>query len=599
MSRRDEYVKRQTAILTLAGLPEAGKTTLINKLLNNNIGEDISRPKPSTGVVTSTMVVNLKEDITTIPAQYDGNYNKNQWSKVNHFESLQNDLGFAKVKNEVNKLEQRQSSTVNNGIHSTPSALESHSSASTVAATSNPVIATPFEMNKESVDAIVNCFDFKKFSDVKVNGSIYIRDVGGQLAFSESLPLLIHESSVLIFVCDACCSIDLNHRILYRSNDGKIVENYCSIKSTKTALLQCLASIHSLKLTYQGREECKPCVFIVPTHLDILNFDTDNIKELKTALIKISRNVSKKAKSIMKNMLNKDEIKFVEKKLSSVVFNILIKDDSVGHCDISAICNKFQNKPKFKKQLVDLNSYLFTEVSTILRNNIFHEYFKSKTSQVFKYFIRYLHPFDSEITEKNFEGLFIPILSFENQIDTIIEDFKDKIEHHIYYIDYDKPITVDNLRKEITKHIKQNYEASHSNFSLQIKVSEVLFSLHLSTLQDKGVVKLSDLKNWARQHMGIDGISSILHKLHSQVGVIQWYDEYYLKEWVFTNPTFLFNTVTEIIVKTFSEYPINTMSSKSGPQYGLFNDVELKNCLAQYLQQYHDNISHEDLLEFF
>ncbi len=599
MSRLDECIERQTAILTLAGLPEAGKSTLTNKLLNNNIGEDISRPKPSTGVVTSTMVVNMKEDITTIPAQYEGNYNKYEWSEVNHCESLQNDLGFAKVINEVNKLEQQHSSTVNNGIHSSPSALEIHSSASTVAVTSNSDIARPFEMNKESVDTILNRFDITKFSDVKVNGSIYIRDVGGQLTFTESLPLLIHESSVLIFVCDACCSIDLNHRILYRSNDGKIVENYCSVKSTKTALLQCLASIHSLKLTYQGREEFKPCVFIVPTHLDILEVNTGKIDEIKTALKKISSNVSKKAKSIMDNLLNEDEISFVEKKLNNVVFNISIENDLLHPCDISTIYNEFHNKPDFQKELYDLNKYLFIEVSKILQINIFNDYFKSKASQVFKYFVRYLYPFDFEITEENFDGLFIPKHSFINQIDTIIEGFSDKIEHHKHEINYDEPRTVDNLRKKITKLIKQKYETSHSNFSLQIKVSEVLFSLHLATLQDKGVVKLSDLKNWARQHMGIDGISSILHKLHSQVGVIQWYDEDYLKEWVFTNPTFLFNTVTEIIVKTFSEYPIDTMSSKSGPQYGLFKDVELKNCLAQYLQQYHDNISHEDLLEFF
>ncbi len=596
MSRRDEYVERQTAILTLAGLPEAGKTTLINNLLNYYIGEDLSCPKPSTGVVTSTMVVNFNKDITMTPAQYDSNHNTYRWEKVSHLESLKNDLRL--VKNNVNELEQQHSSsTVNNGIHSSPSALESHSSTSTVAVTSNPDTAIPLEMKKESVDALLNRFDITEFSDVKVKGSIYIRDVGGQLAFTESLPLLIHESSILIFVCDACCSIDLNHRILYRSNDEKIVENYCSVKSTKTALLQCLASIHSLKLTYQGREECKPCVFIVPTHLDILNVNTKNIDKIKAELIKISRNVSKEANSIMDNLLNEDEISFVRKKLSSVVFNITIENDLVHPCDISAICNEFHNKPDFQKQLNDLNKYLFIEVSKCLQINIFDNYFKSKASQVFKYFVRYLHPFDSEITKKNFEGLFIPKFSFRKQINTIIKDFEDKIEHHIHEINYDEPRTVDNLRKDITKLIKQKYEASHSNFSLLIRVSEVLFSVHLSTLQNKDVVRLSDLKNWARQHMGIDGISSILHKLHSQVGVIQWYDEDYLKEWVFTKPTFLFKIVTEIIVTTFSEYPINTMSSKSGPQYGLFKDVELKIILQRCFGQ-DGGLSYQDLIKF-
>ena len=391
MSRRDEYVERQTAILTLAGLPEAGKTTLINNLLNYYIGEDLSCPKPSTGVVTSTMVVNFNKDITMTPAQYDSNHNTYRWEKVSHLESLKNDLRL--VKNNVNELEQQHSSsTVNNGIHSSPSALESHSSTSTVAGTSNPDTVIPLEMKKESVDALLNRFDITEFSDVKVNGSMYIRDVGGQLAFTESLPLLIHESSVLIFVCDACCSIDLNHRILYRSNDGKIVENYCSIKSTKTALLQCLASIHSLKLTYQGREECKPCVFIVPTHLDILNVDTKNIDQIKAALIEISENVSKKVNFKIKKLLNKDEISFVRQKLRNVVFNISIENDLVHPCDISAICNEFHNKPDFQKQLNDLNNALFIEVTKILKITFLKIILKAKHHKCSNIlFVIYIH----------------------------------------------------------------------------------------------------------------------------------------------------------------------------------------------------------------
>ena len=100
---------------------------------------------------------------------------------------------------------------------------------------------------------------------------------------------------------------------------------------------------------------------------------------------------------------------------------------------------------------------------------------------------------------------------------------------------------------------KVNSLVSHrEEFAIEYPITYLLFCLDLQNVK-KTILSLDEFKALAARH-GIVGeeVFSLLYFLHLRVGVVRYFDVDGLRDIVVLEPQVLFNTVTALIVKTFS-----------------------------------------------
>ena len=123
-------------------------------------------------------------------------------------------------------------------------------------------------------------------------------------------------------------------------------------------------------------------------------------------------------------------------------------------------------------------------------------------------------------------------------------------------------------------------------------IKYVLFALDLMK-QDRDVLTLKECEELA-QKFKIDNTSSLLNFFHFNVGTLLWFDTEQLRNWVFKNPQFLFNKITEIILKTFVDPSLGNMAAKiEAQQHGIFEAEELESMLSKC------EIEKKEFLHFF
>ncbi len=597
ISKLDESIERYGGILTLAGLPEAGKTTLIRRFFNSD--EDIALPKESTGICENIIVVDLDKNIETTGAFTIDD----EWISVENFgESIvksmgpdnEENSGLTQEESQAALTEQISIATDTDGGHfsqytvddiPTTTALPSSRKVSGPASNqqNNSIIQPAMNRSvKNNVKNLVYDFKIDNLVDLASKSSLFIRDVGGQLEFKEALPLLNHGASIFVFVFDGCVSVELNHRIYYRYKENgkfRLINNYCSQTSTKEAFLQFLQSVQSIKHTKQNKsKKMKPYIFAVATHLDIFQKvkSTEECKEkiieIKTKLIEISHDISNRTVKLsndLKENMTKRDFDDVWEMLSNTV--LTISNNLIEQCNLSDLKEKIVTK-EYKEELDDINKCISREVNKVLHIDELNV-FDTKAFQIIQYFCKYFMPFDKDETIKNFSGL----LNFQStirDIEDISHKWKGDIIIKVREVNYEKD-GIGTLKKEISKIIKGN-----SEFRFPLKIKEALFSFHLLKQANRGVITLAECETWAKECLCINDISGLLTKLHSQVGIIQWHNVDKLKKWIFTDPTYLFKTISKIIIQTFEEHPIDQKSNKKDPeQFGLFTEEKLKELL--------------------
>ncbi len=613
ISKLDESIERYGGILTLAGLPEAGKTTLIRQFFSSD--EDVTLPKESTGICENIIVVDLDKNIETTGAFT----NDDKWISVENFgESIvksmgpdnEENFGLTQDESQAALTEPTSIAADTDGGHFSqytvddiPTTTSLPSSRKTLGPASNQqsnslVQPAMNKLVKKNVKNLVRDFKIESLVDLASKSSLFIRDVGGQLEFKEALPLLNHGASIFVFVFDGCVSIELNHRIFYRYKEkGKfrLINNYCSQTSTKEAFLQFLNSVQSIKHTKQNKsKKMKPHVFAVATHLDIFQkVESTECKkkiiEIKTKLIEISHDISNRTVKIsdeLKENMTERDFDDVMEMLSNTV--LTISNNKIEQCNLSDLKEKIVTK-EYKEELDDINEFICQEVNKVLRIDKLNV-FDTKAFQIMQYFCKYFMPFKEDKTRKNFSGL----LNFKsrarpiNEMEETLCEWKGDIKIEVLGVNYEKD-GIGTLKKNISRIIKGN-----SEFRFPLKIKEALFSFHLLKQANKCVITLADCESLAKD-LCINDISGLLTKLHSQVGIIQWHNVDKLKKWIFTDPTYLFKTISKIIIQTFEEHPIDRKSNKKDPeQFGLFTKEKLTEWLPPIILR-----QGCDLIEFF
>ena len=260
----NQQIQRNMANIILKGLPEAGKSTLLNRLLKRPFRKSYF----STGISDGVVVVDIQPTSTLIPAIANDN---SSWNVIDFDASMYSQLEDSKQFLPCAK--EKPNNTRSYLVHSVSSTSE-----------------VP-----DNIKKVLSAHNIKSIKDLKVKNSLYIRDTGGQVEFQESLTLLIYGPSIFIFVLRTDIDIHKKNIIQYRAPSGKIINRYQSSISTVDALVQFLTSVSAIEITKEGvfqeggdYQSHEPVVFIVGTHIDQLKSKADFvIAEINKSLDKI------------------------------------------------------------------------------------------------------------------------------------------------------------------------------------------------------------------------------------------------------------------------------------------------------------------------
>ena len=264
---QNQQIERKMANIILKGLPEAGKSTLLNRLLKRPFQHSSS----STGLSDGIVVVDIKPTSTLTSAATASD--NSSWDVTDFDTSMYSQL--------------------EDGKQFLPSAANTTSDSLRYEVIS---VSRTVEIS-EHIKKVLGVHDIKTIEDLSLKNSLYIRDTGGQVEFQESLTLLLHGPSIFIFVLRVDIEIYKKTIIRYRSPSGEIVNEYESSISTVDALVQFLTSVSAIDTTEEGvfqeggvYKSHEPVVFIVGTHMDLLKSSAGSvIAEMNESLDKIIR----------------------------------------------------------------------------------------------------------------------------------------------------------------------------------------------------------------------------------------------------------------------------------------------------------------------
>ena len=321
MNEGKEVISRITATINLAGLPESGKTTLIDRML----GRPIHKENLSTGVCESTIMVDINPSSTVSTVGLNSQSENFIWKETDCDTSFLSQFCGSKKRTSTD-------STTNSSGSSDSSQNDSDLS--------------------DKIMAILDKCGIESIEDLKTKGSLYIRDVGGQIEFQESLSLLIYGPSIYLFVFNACIDINKKQIITYRVKKDEVndeVKGYQSSISTKDALLQCLASVKALKITENSKtkENVNPRVFIVGTHMDLLS---------QSDIIPATETINKQLDEIIDASKCKD---FVQYKKKEKVEGMI----AVEKCEVMFTVDNGSKNDEGVKNLCDRINTLFIKNS--------------------------------------------------------------------------------------------------------------------------------------------------------------------------------------------------------------------------------------------
>ena len=259
------------ANIILKGLPEAGKSSLLNRLLNKPF-----QHTSSTGLSEGIVVVDIQPTSTLTSATASDN--NSSWEIIDFDMSMCSQLDHFKQ-----FLPSAEEESVEEDLTSNTTLTYEKYSVSSISEV------------PDNIEKVLSAYNIKNIEDLKNKNSLYIRDTGGQVEFQESLTLLIHGPSIFIFVLRTDVDLLKKTIIRYRSPSGDIINQYQSSISSKDALVQFLTSVCAIETTEEGvfqkggvYEAHEPVVFIVGTHIDQLGARADSvIAEMNKSLDRI------------------------------------------------------------------------------------------------------------------------------------------------------------------------------------------------------------------------------------------------------------------------------------------------------------------------
>ena len=125
--------------------------------------------------------------------------------------------------------------------------------------------------------------------------SLYLTNTGGQIEFQEHIPLLVCGPSIFFVTFPLHYDLDKPYEVQYQYPDGSL-KKYLSPSTLLQEILQILATIYTLDyITVEmGDTEItlKPTVFIIGTHKDCLNSESEKIRQIDQKLQRYVRQTS-------------------------------------------------------------------------------------------------------------------------------------------------------------------------------------------------------------------------------------------------------------------------------------------------------------------
>ena len=270
---QNQQIQRKMANIILKGLPEVGKSTLLNRLLKRPFQKSYS----STGISESIVVVDIQPTSTLTSATATSD--NSSWEVIDFdasmYSQLEDSKQFLPSSEELSVKGNSSNDTLSYQVHRVSSISEV----------------------SDNIKKVLSAHNIKSIEDLKKKNSLYIRDTGGQVEFQESLTLLIYGPSIFIFVLRADIDIYKKTIIQYRAPSGEIINRYKSSISTVDALVQFLTSVSAIDTTTEGvfqeggvYRSHKPIVFIVGTHIDQLTSRASSvIAKINESLDKLIR----------------------------------------------------------------------------------------------------------------------------------------------------------------------------------------------------------------------------------------------------------------------------------------------------------------------
>ena len=268
---QNRQIQRKMANIILKGLPEAGKSTLLNRLLKRPFRKTSS----STGISDGIVVVDIQPTSTLTSATATSD--NSSWEVIDFDASMYSQLEdlkqFLPSAEELSVKGNSSNDTLSYQVHRVSSTSE-----------------VP-----DNIKKVLSAHNIKSIEDLKMKNSLYIRDTGGQVEFQESVTLLIYGPSIFIFVLRTDIDIYKKNIIQYRAPSGEIINRYQSSISTVDALVQFLTSVSAIETTTEGvfqeggvYRSHKPVVFIVGTHIDQLKSRASSVlAEINISLDKL------------------------------------------------------------------------------------------------------------------------------------------------------------------------------------------------------------------------------------------------------------------------------------------------------------------------
>ena len=418
-------IKKKMANIILKGLPEAGKTMLLDRLLKKPINKSYF----STGISDGIVVVDVQptSTLTSVTAS-DCNWKVIDFdmSMLTQLEDVKQFLPSAEEKSikekPIKEKPIKEKPVKEKPIKEMPIKEKpiKEKSIKEKPIKEKPIKEKPIKENpnkgrpihqvhgifstsevSDNIKKVLSAHNIKSINDLKMKNSLYIRDTGGQVEFQESLTLLINCPSIFIFVLRTDIDIDRKIIIRYRAPSGKIINQYKSSISTVDALVQFLTSVSAIETTEEGVFQeggvyHKPIVFIVGTHIDQLKSASSVITEINEGLDKLIQHhnfskvvryanvVSSEVMYTVDNTSEKDDNfnvlrRDVNKFIGRQEFTVLYPVSYLLSClELQNIKDTVISMDKFKKLVAKFN-ITFNQVNHLLhflhfRIGIIHHY---------------------------------------------------------------------------------------------------------------------------------------------------------------------------------------------------------------------------------
>ena len=178
------------------------------------------------------------------------------------------------------------------------------------------------------------------------------------------------------------------------------------------------------------------------------------------------------------------------------------------------------------------------------------------------------------------------IIELDQQIDLLIKkngfqdivQYADKNQNRVFF-----PVDNTSESDEAFKKIRSKVNSLiywRDEFAIEYPVSYLLLCLDLQN-EKRNILTMGDFRALASRH-GIEGddVFHLLQFLHLRIGIVRHYDAEGLRDIIVIEPQVLFNTITDLVVRTFSCKALTSSEVSEFEKKGLFTASVLKSVIS-------------------